>query len=135
MTNNCVPAATPTGCNTGHDATDLSLSAGQLQLVAAVATAAAGKPVVAVIMSAVPLDLTPLIENKAIGAILYVGQPSVQCLGVGDVLFGVVAPAGRMVQTLYPVSFQHQVREKTRRSLHFSSVLSCPLQIWSVSDS
>ena len=64
---------------------------------------------VVVIMSAVPLDLSPLLANKNIGAILYVGQPSVQTLGVGDVLFGVVSPAGRMVQTLYPVSFQHEL--------------------------
>ena len=93
----------------GHDATDLSFSATQLKLAAAVATAAAGKPVVVVVMSAVPLDLSPLLANKAIGAILHVGQPSVQTLGVGDVLFGVVAPAGKMVQTLYPVSVQHEL--------------------------
>lgn len=93
----------------GHDATDLSLSSSQLQLAESVATAASGKPVVVVIMSAVPLDLSPLLANKNIGAILYVGQPSVQTLGVGDVLFGVVSPAGRMVQTLYPVSFQHEL--------------------------
>ena len=37
------------------------------------------------------------------------GQPSAQCLGVGDVLYGKVAPAGRMVQTLYPQSVQHQL--------------------------
>ena len=93
----------------GHDATDLSLSSSQLQLAESVATAASGKPVVVVIMSAVPLDLSPLLANKNIGAILYVGQPSVQTLGVGDVLFGVVSPAGRMVQTLYPVSLQHEL--------------------------
>jgi hypothetical protein len=98
-----------TTAHEGHDATDLSLSSSQLQLAESVATAAAGKPVVAVIMSAVPLDISPLIANKNIGAILYVGQPSVQTLGVGDVLFGVVSPAGRMVQTLYPVSVQHEL--------------------------
>ena len=59
-------------------------------LVAAV-SAAAPKPVVVVVMSAVPLDLSSLMKNPRVGAILYVGQPSVQCLGVGDVLFGKVA--------------------------------------------
>merc|ERR1712093_891255 len=47
--------------------------------------------------------------NPKVGAVLYVGQPSVQTLGVADVLFGAVAPAGRLIQTLYPVSFQHQL--------------------------
>lgn len=93
----------------GHDATDITLSSSQLQLANVVAQAAAGKPVVAVIMSAVPLDISPLLTNHNIGAILYAGQPSVQTLGVGDVLFGVVSPAGRMVQTLYPVEFQHEL--------------------------
>ena len=92
----------------GHDAVNLTLSVNQQMLVAAVATAAP-KPVVVVVMSAVPLDLSALLANPKVGAILYVGQPSVQCLGVGDVLFGKVAAAGRMVQTLYPASFQHML--------------------------
>ena len=93
----------------GHDATDLALSPAQLQLVAAVAAAGASKPLVVVVMSAVPLDLSALLTNTNVGAILYVGQPSVQCLGVGDVLFGKLSPGGRMVQTLYPVSVQHEL--------------------------
>ena len=98
-----------TTAHEGHDATNLSLSAAQLQLAKTVATAASPKPVVVVMMSAVPLDISPLLTDDNIKAILHAGQPSVQCLGVGDVLFGVVSPAGRMVQTLYPVSFQHQL--------------------------
>jgi subtilisin family serine protease len=92
----------------GHDAINLTLSVNQQLLVTAVAAAAA-KPVVVVVMSAVPLDLSELLSNPKVGAILYVGQPSVQCLGVGDVLFGKVAAAGKMVQTLYPASFQHSL--------------------------
>eukprot|EP01052_Picozoa_sp_SAG31_P074615 SAG31_NODE_33752_length_340_cov_0.954357_1_plen_95_part_00 len=83
-----MPALQLSTAHEGHDATNLSLSEGQLQLAAAVAEAASPKPVVAVIMSAVPLDISPLIADKHIGGIMYVGQPSVQCLGVGDVLFG-----------------------------------------------
>jgi hypothetical protein len=42
------------------------------------------------------------ILGAQVGAVLYAGQPSVQTLGVADVLFGAAPPAGRMVQTLYP---------------------------------
>ena len=92
----------------GHDATNLTLSPAQMQLITAVATAAR-QPVVVVIMSAVPLDVGALLSNPKVGAIVWVGQPSVQCLGVGDVLFGRYAAAGRMVTTLYPVEVQHQL--------------------------
>ena len=86
----------------GHDAVNLTLSPAQLLLVESVAQAA-HKPVTVVLMSAVPLDLTQLLANDKIGAILHVGQPSVQCLGVGDVLFGKVSPAGRTVQVSAPL--------------------------------
>ena len=49
----------------GHDATDLTLSPAQLELVGNV-SAAAAKPVVVVVMSAVPLDLTPLLANPKV---------------------------------------------------------------------
>ena len=58
---------------TGHDATDLTLSPAQLALVGAVAKASP-KPVVVVVMSAVPLDLTDLLADSKVGAILYVGK-------------------------------------------------------------
>eukprot|EP01045_Picozoa_sp_COSAG04_P008542 COSAG04_NODE_475_length_13749_cov_11.148498_6_plen_60_part_00 len=38
-----------------------------------------------------------------------VGQPSVTTLGIGDVLFGKKAPAGRMIQTIYPASYQDEI--------------------------
>ena len=40
------------------------------------------------------LDISALLANPKIGAILHTGQPSVTMLGVGDVLFGVKPPAG-----------------------------------------
>jgi hypothetical protein len=133
----------------GHDATSISFTAAQLALVANV-SAAAKKPVVVVILTATPLDLTPLLSNDKvrvekdsgcaalrvdtlhkshrrvaflefvptthallvatqIGAILHVGQPSVTALSVGDVLFGVVSPAGRTCQTVYPASYADQI--------------------------
>ena len=44
------------------------------------------------------------------GAVLHAGQPSVTVLGVGDVLFGRKAPAGRTIQTVYPASYEDEVR-------------------------
>lgn len=49
-------------------------------------------------------DVSSLLANAGVGALLHAGYPSVQVLGVGDVLFGrtpdgrPVAPAGRMSQ-------------------------------------
>ena len=78
----------------GHDAAHITFSKGQLALISAVAAAAAS-PVVVVTLTAVPLDLTPLLGNPKVGAVLHAGQPSVATLGVGDVLFGATVPAGR----------------------------------------
>ena len=91
-----------------RDAVNISFSDGQLALVAAVADASA-KPVVVVTLTAVPLDLTPLLNNPKVGAILHAGQPSIQTLGISDLLFGVKSPAGRAVQMVYPASYQHQI--------------------------
>eukprot|EP00322_Chrysochromulina_rotalis_P005748 CAMPEP_0115828316 /NCGR_PEP_ID=MMETSP0287-20121206/507_1 /TAXON_ID=412157 /ORGANISM="Chrysochromulina rotalis, Strain UIO044" /LENGTH=493 /DNA_ID=CAMNT_0003281521 /DNA_START=1 /DNA_END=1482 /DNA_ORIENTATION=+ len=90
------------------DAVNLTFSAGQLSLVYAVA-AASPTPVVAVILSAVPLDVSPLLAHRNVGAILHAGQPSIQTMGIVDVLFGVISPAGRAVQTVYPEAYQHQI--------------------------
>lgn len=91
-----------------HDAVNLTFSHGQLALVDAV-TAVSARPVVVITLTAVPLDLTPLLTNPKVGAILHAGQPSIQTLGVADVLFGAVSPAGRAVQTVYPPAYQHMV--------------------------
>jgi hypothetical protein len=91
-----------------RDAVNITFSDGQLALVEAVA-AAASKPVTVVTLTAVPLDLTPLLNNPKVGAILHAGQPSVQTLGVADLLFGAVSPAGRAIQMVYPESYQHQI--------------------------
>jgi hypothetical protein len=49
----------------GHDAESLRFSTGTIALVTAVA-AAAKRPVVAVVMTATPLDLSPLLEHRVI---------------------------------------------------------------------
>ena len=95
----------------GHDAdavTGLSLSPGQHALVANV-TAAAKAPVVVVLLTATPLDVSSLLANPRVGAVLHVGQPAVAVLGAGRVLYGLKSPAGRMVQTVYKAALATQV--------------------------
>jgi len=50
-----------------------------------------------------------VLANPKVGAVLHVGQPSVQTLGIGDLLFGLNVPAGRMVQTFMPASYAQQI--------------------------
>ena len=92
----------------GRDATNLTFSAAQLKLISEVA-AAAQSPAVVVLMTAVPLDLTPLLNDPNVGAILHVGQPSLTIMGIAPLLFGDKSPAGRLVQTVYPRSYQDQI--------------------------
>ena len=48
-------------------------------------------------------------NNPKVGAILHVGQPSVNTLGVGDLIFGKAVPAGRTIQTIYPEEYQNSI--------------------------
>jgi hypothetical protein len=97
----------------GHDRTVISFSGGQLALIAAVAAAAKG-PVVAVMFGGGASDITPL-QIPGVEVIMWAGQPSVQVVGVADVIFGTtldgraVAPAGRMTQMIYPADYVNQV--------------------------
>jgi pre-mRNA-splicing factor SYF2/beta-D-xylosidase 4 len=94
----------------GHDRTLIGFSGGQLALIAAVAAAAKG-PVVALVFGGGATDISPLLSNAKVTAVLWVGQPSVQVLGAADVVFGktpdgrAVAPAGRMSQMIYPADY------------------------------
>ena len=81
----------------GHDAKSIAFTDAQKELVKQCADAAK-KPITVVILTATPLDITEMLANPKVGAILHTGQPSVTMLGVGDVLFGKKAPAGRMIQ-------------------------------------
>jgi beta-glucosidase-like glycosyl hydrolase len=92
----------------GHDAKNISFTDAQSALIQQVA-AAAKKPVIVVVQTATPLDLSAVLANPKVGAVLHVGQPSVTILGVGDILYGVNSPAGRMVQTVYPSAYQDQI--------------------------
>jgi len=90
------------------DAQNITIPDGQMALVDAV-LAVAAKPVIVVMLTAVPLDLTPLLSNPKVGAIMHAGQPSAQGQGIGDVIFGKKVPAGRMIQTVYPAEYAAQI--------------------------
>ena len=88
----------------GHDAVRITFTRAQQQLVDEV-SAAAKKPIILILMTATPLDLTNVLANDKVGALLHLGQPSVTILGVAPLLYGEKSPAGRMVQTVYPSSY------------------------------
>ena len=90
------------------DAVNVTFPAAQLALVNAVA-ASAKQPITVVIMTAVPLDISSLLAHPKVGAMIHAGQPSVQTLGIGDVIFGAKVPAGRLIQTVYPESYAAEV--------------------------
>ena len=90
------------------DAVNITFPAAQWALVQAVAAAAA-KPITVVIMTAVPLDISEVLALENVGAVIHAGQPSVQTLGIGDVIFGEKVPAGRLIQTVYPEAYAAEV--------------------------
>jgi len=92
----------------GRDAESIVFNDGQRQLILQVA-AASKRPVIVVTFTATPLDLTELLAHPKVGAILHVGQPAVQTLGIGDLIFGLKVPAGRTVQTILPASYAAQI--------------------------
>jgi hypothetical protein len=91
-----------------HDADNITFTNAQTELIKQV-SAAAKKPVIVIMMTATPLDLTDVMANNKIGAVMHVGQPSVTVVGVGALLFGKVSPAGRTVQTVYPAAYADEV--------------------------
>ena len=86
----------------------LSFSSGQQSLISAV-LAAAKAPVTVVIMTANPIDISSLLTDKRVGAVLHAGMPAVAVRGLGDALYGVRPPAGRLIQTIYPEAYATQV--------------------------
>jgi pre-mRNA-splicing factor SYF2/beta-D-xylosidase 4 len=91
-----------------HDADNITFTNAQAQLIKEV-SAAAKKPVILMMMTATPLDLTDVMANDKIGAVMHLGQPSVTVVGVGELLFGKVSPAGRTVQTVYEAAYADDV--------------------------
>jgi hypothetical protein len=91
-----------------RDAKNISFTDAQLELIYKVSDVSKN-PVVLVLFTATPLDLSPILANPKVGAILHVGQPAVAVLGVRDLLYGHRSPAGRTIQTVYPSSYQDEV--------------------------
>ncbi|XP_074562146.1 beta-xylosidase/alpha-L-arabinofuranosidase 2-like [Curcuma longa] len=91
------------------DRVNLLLPGQQTALITAVAKAAKG-PVVLVIMSGGPFDITFAKGNDEISAILWVGYPGeAGGAAIADVLFGYFNPSGRLPVTWYPESFADAV--------------------------
>ncbi|KAH9306665.1 hypothetical protein KI387_011069 [Taxus chinensis] len=87
------------------DRTNLLLPGYQQELVTQVANAAKG-PVVLVIMSGGPFDISFAKNNDKIAGILWVGYPG-QAGGaaIADVVFGLYNPGGRLPVTWYPQDY------------------------------
>ncbi|WVZ20813.1 hypothetical protein V8G54_008135 [Vigna mungo] len=92
-----------------RDRLGLLLPGLQQELVARVARAARG-PVILVIMSGGPVDVTFAVNDPKISAILWVGYPG-QAGGtaIADVIFGQTNPGGRLPMTWYPENYLAKV--------------------------
>ena len=89
----------------GLDRTSLLLPGKQQSLITAAASAAK-RPVILVILSGGPVDVTFAKSNPKIGAILWAGYPGqAGGLAITNVLFGDHNPGGRLPVTWYPEEF------------------------------
>lgn len=86
----------------GHDRVHLELPGMQQELIDRVASAAK-KPVVLVLLSGGPVDISAAKNDKHIGSILWAGYPG-QAGGtaVAEIIFGDHNPGGRLPVTWYP---------------------------------
>ncbi|KAK4619288.1 putative exo-1,4-beta-xylosidase [Fulvia fulva] len=86
------------------DRTSLSCNTTQLALISAVSSV--GKPTIIVQSGGGQLDDSEFLSNPNISAILWVGYPGQDGgVAIADVLFGNVAPAGRLPVTMYPATY------------------------------
>ncbi|CAM0901913.1 unnamed protein product [Alopecurus aequalis] len=91
------------------DRTSLLLPGQQAELVSAVANASGG-PVILVVMSGGPFDISFAKASDKISAILWVGYPGeAGGAALADILFGKHNPSGRLPVTWYPASFADTV--------------------------
>ncbi|KAG0554535.1 hypothetical protein KC19_12G098500 [Ceratodon purpureus] len=88
------------------DRTSLLLPGNQQTLINQVAEAAAGRPVVLVIMSGGPVDIAFAKNDKRIQSILWVGYPG-QSGGqaMAEIIFGDHNPSGKLPMSWYPESY------------------------------
>uniref|UniRef100_A0A0E0R741 Fibronectin type III-like domain-containing protein n=1 Tax=Oryza rufipogon TaxID=4529 RepID=A0A0E0R741_ORYRU len=90
----------------GLDRTSLLLPGKQQSLITAVASAAR-RPVILVLLTGGPVDVTFAKNNPKIGAILWAGYPGqAGGLAIAKVLFGDHNPSGRLPVTWYPEDYR-----------------------------
>ncbi|XVE95337.1 hypothetical protein REPUB_Repub02eG0088300 [Reevesia pubescens] len=88
-----------------HDRVDLVLPPKQQNLISSVARAAKN-PVILVLLSGGPIDITFAKYDQHIGSIIWAGYPGeAGGLAVAEIIFGDHNPGGRLPVTWYPQSF------------------------------
>ncbi|CAM6032967.1 unnamed protein product [Sphagnum compactum] len=88
------------------DRTSLLLPGFQQDLISAVATYANGCPVVLVIMSAGPVDISVAKEDSRIQSIMWVGYPGeAGGQAIANIIFGYHNPGGRLPVSWYPEEY------------------------------
>lgn len=95
-----------------NDRTSIDLPYIQHQLAAAVAKAAAGKPVVIVLINGGSLDVSAERDNTAIGGIVEAGYPGVRGgSAIAATLFGANDHlGGKLSYTAYPASYVNEIK-------------------------
>ncbi|KAM7485005.1 hypothetical protein LguiA_001014 [Lonicera macranthoides] len=89
----------------GKDRDDLLLPGRQQELVSRIATASKG-PVVLVLMSGGPIDVSFAKNDPRIVAIFWVGYPGQEGgTAIADVIFGATNPGGKLPMTWYPQDY------------------------------
>ena len=91
-----------------HDAKNISFTTAQSVLIERVASVAK-RPVTVLLLTATPLDLSAVLANPKVGAVLHLGVPSVTVLGITAILYGDQSPAARTVQTFHGSAYQDQI--------------------------
>ncbi|XP_024364102.1 probable beta-D-xylosidase 5 [Physcomitrium patens] len=86
----------------GRDRDSLLLPGRQMELVSSVVEASAGRPVVLVLLSGSPLDVSFANDDPRIQSIIWAGYPG-QSGGeaIAEAIFGLVNPGGRLAQSWY----------------------------------
>ncbi|XP_072982163.1 beta-D-xylosidase 4-like [Typha latifolia] len=93
----------------GLDRVSLLLPGQQTTLITEVAKASKG-PVILVIMSGGPFDISFAKSSDSISSILWVGYPGeAGGAAIADIIFGSYSPSGRLPVTWYPQSFADNV--------------------------
>ncbi|CAA0829380.1 Beta-D-xylosidase 1 [Striga hermonthica] len=101
----------------GLDRVDVLLPGHQQELISRVADASK-KPVILVLMSGGPVDISFAKYNPKIGAILWVGYPGQSGgLAIADVIYGKFNPGGKLTMTWYPQEYIGNV-SMTNMNMH-----------------